>query len=103
MSKCLKRLKCKRQFFVNYFVVSLVLMLLACLMVMLFKHNIYAMISHCYSLTYHEFIHHVFGFMSLWKAFIVQFALAPAIAFWWLEKHKEYQHDDDDEYNMRRM
>ena len=68
MSKCLRKLKCKRRFFVNYFVVSLVLMLLACLMVMLFKHHIYAMVSHCYSLTYHEFMHHVFGFMSLWKA-----------------------------------
>ena len=75
MSKCLRKLKCKRRFFVNYFVVSLVLMLLACLMVMLFKHHIYAMVSHCYSLTYHEFMHHVFGFMSLWKALIVQFAL----------------------------
>ena len=103
MSKCLRKLKCKRRFFVNYFVVSLVLMLLACLMVMLFKHHIYAMVSHFYSLTYHEFMHHVFGFMSLWKALIVQFALAPALAFCWLEKHKEYQYDGEDDYGMRRM
>lgn len=103
MSKHLRKIKCKRRYFVRYFVVSLVLMILACLLVMCCKNGLYNMALHYYKMTYKEFLFHILGFMSLWKILIIQFALAPAIAFFWLEKHKEYIEDEEDGYEMRRM
>lgn len=102
MSKQLKKITRKRRFFVNYFVVSLVLMVLACLIVMLFRHGLYNMANAMMNMTHKQFDFCVINFMTMWKLLIIQFTLAPAIAYLWLENHKEYQNETS-EYENRRM
>lgn len=101
MGKCLKKINLKKRFFCKYFIVSLLLMIIACLMTKFFGNHMYSMTSRFFEITRHEYDMGVVGAMSLWKILIVQFTLAPALAFCWLSKHKEYQNECDNEYERR--
>ena len=101
MGKCLKRINLKKRFFWKYFIVSLLLMIIACLMTKLFGHHMYNMTSHFFNPTKQEYDMGVAGSMLLWKLFIIQFTLAPAIALCWLSHHKEYKNECDNDYERR--
>ena len=102
MGRQLKKITRKRRFFVNYFVVSLILMILVCLIIMFFRHGLYNMANNMMGITTKQFDFCVINFMTMWKLLIIQFTLAPAIAYLWLEKHEEYKNETD-EYENRRM
>lgn len=101
MGKCLKKLNFKKKFFWKYFIISLLLMLLACFITKFCGNLLYNMTAHFFNITRNEYDLCVVHCMSLWKILIFQFALAPALALCWLKKHAELDDDTNIEYDRK--
>ncbi len=76
-------------------------MILACFITKFFGNHLYNMTSHFFNITRSEYDLCVVHCMSLWKILILQFALAPAMAFCWAGKHVELDDESETDYNRR--
>lgn len=82
-----EKLQCTRKFFVTGFFISFVLLMFSTLMCMIFHDNQVQMLEKFFGLDSETCSEIVVFLLGLWKVFIIQFTLIPAITLWVIEKN----------------
>ena len=86
-----------KNFFVKSFAISLILLIIACIC-NAFTFEWQAMLAErLYGLDSDDYAQILALVMGIWKILIVQFAFIPAIASFFVAKHIEKHHNDNDE------
>lgn len=86
MGNCLEKVTCARRFFVKYFVVSLLMLWVLSLLSLYISDWQYDFVSKLFDISLRDYNMGLFLFIAFWKLCVIQFALIPAVALWWLEK-----------------
>jgi len=92
MENCLEKVRCKRQFFWKFFLVSFVIFIFSYLLVSAMQGCCYMSKFGMNPWFYQKILINAF---AIWKILVIQFTLIPTIVLLWIEKDLEKQQQKD--------
>lgn len=81
----IKKANMKKKFFLKNFIIGLILLVLVCIIMMIFKDKMLSLGENMYNLSTYDCRRIYVGLKGIWFLFLVQFALVPFISCAMLE------------------
>lgn len=83
----LKKVHITKKFFLKNFLIGLILMIILCVLAMIMKDSLWNWGETTFNLTAYDFRRIFVVLMSVWKLFLIQFALVPFLSLAMIEGH----------------
>jgi len=89
-----KKIKCKKMFFLKAFIISLILLVASAFICIAFHEPIMGMVTKLYGIEPHYYSLMVGLLLGMWKILIIQFTLVPFLVLLCVQKHIEKSTDE---------